>query len=214
MRRAVLLVMTGVLLAGSRAEGRQTPDLASVTAGMQKRYASMENVSARFTQEVRFGFSNIRQEFTGTLRMKKPNKIRIESESQTLVTDGATVWAYSPVNKQVVIDHYKENKNSITPDRFLGSIPDNFYATVLGTETGSGGRQVVLKLVPKDDASFIRAVRLYVEEGVWTVRRIAVEDVNETTTNYTIEDLQLNTPLDGTTFVFMPPPGTDIVDLR
>jgi outer membrane lipoprotein carrier protein len=190
------------------------PALSAVTDGMQKRYASMENAAARFTQEVRFGFSKIRQEFKGTLKMKKPNMFRIESEHQVLVTDGSTVWAYSPVNKQVVVDHYKENRNTISPDRFLVSIPENYYATVLGTEQAGKARLVTLKLVPKDDASFIRSVKLTVEEGAWTVKRISVEDINETTTTYTIEELTFNSTVDDKTFVFTPPPGTDIVDLR
>lgn len=190
------------------------PDLSAVTGGMQKRYASMENASARFTQEVRFGFSKIRQEFKGTLKMKKPSRFRIESEHQVLVTDGSTVWAYSPVNKQVVVDHYKENQNSISPDRFLVSIPETYYATVLGTEPGTNMRLVNLKLVPKDDASFIRSVKLTVEEGTWIVKRISVEDINETTTTYTIEELTFNGKIADEAFVFTPPSGTDIVDLR
>ncbi len=190
------------------------PQLSTITDGMQMRYASMENAAARFTQEVRFGFSNIRQEFKGTLKMKKPNRFRIESEHQVLVTDGSTVWAYSPVNKQVVVDHYKENRNTISPDRFLVSIPENYYAAVLGTEQAGNTRLVTLKLVPKDDASFVRSVKLTIEEGVWIVKRISVEDVNETTTTYTIEELTFNSTVDEKTFVFTPPPGTDIVDLR
>ncbi|MEX2117573.1 MAG: outer membrane lipoprotein chaperone LolA [Bacteroidota bacterium] len=190
------------------------PELSIVTVGMQKRYAEMQNAVARFTQEVRFGFSNIRQEFKGTLTMKKPTRFRIESEHQVLVTDGSTVWAYSPVNKQVVVDHYKENRNTISPDRFLVSIPDTYYATVLGTEPGGKARLVTLKLVPKDDTSFIRSVKLTVEEGVWIVKRITVEDINETTTTYTIEEITFNSTIDDKAFVFTPPPGTDIVDLR
>ncbi len=190
------------------------PELRTVTEGMQKRYAVMENAVARFTQEVRFGFSKIRQEFKGTLTMKKPNRFRIDSEHQVLVTDGSTVWAYSPVNKQVVVDHYKENHNTISPDRFLVSIPQNYYATVLGTEPGGKARLVTLKLVPKDDTSFIRSVKLTVEEGAWIVKRIAVDDINETTTTYTIEELTFNSTIDDKAFVFTPPPGTDIVDLR
>jgi outer membrane lipoprotein-sorting protein len=146
--------------------------------------------------------------------MKKPNRFRIESEHQVLVTDGSTVWAYSPVNKQVVVDHYKENRNSISPERFLVSIPENYYATILGTESAGKGRLVTLKLVPKDDASFVRSVKLAVEEGTWQVKRIAVEDINESTTTYTIEELTFNSSIDDKDFVFVPSPGTDIVDLR
>jgi outer membrane lipoprotein carrier protein len=192
----------------------QEPSLSDVTDGMQKRYAAMENIVADFSQKVHFGFSNIRQEFSGTLTFRKPNKLRMESEHQTLVTDGMTVWAYSPVNHQVVIDHYKENKNTITPDRFLVNLPENYYATILGTEQSAQSKNVILKLVPKDDTSFIRSVKLWVEHGSWVVKAIEITDVNETTTTYAIKSMVLNTNVAQSAFSFTPPPGTDIVDLR
>jgi outer membrane lipoprotein carrier protein len=214
MMTAVLLgvfMRAAMFAAGSEL---QDPTLANVTAGMKKRFDSMENAVATFTQEVRFGFSNIRQEFSGTLTMKKPNKYRIESEHQTLVTDGQTVWAYSPVNKQVVIDRYKENRNTISPEQFLINLPETYYAAVLGTEKSDRQTVAVLKLVPKDDASFIRSVKLWVESASWMVRKIQIEDVNETVTTYSIRELTLNASVGDALFQFSPPQGTDVVDLR
>lgn len=192
----------------------QTPTIEEVTAKMQRRYETIDNLVAEFSQHVRFGFSKLEQEFKGTLSMKKPNLYRVESEHQTLVTDGSTVWAYSPVNKQVVIDRYKENQNSITPDRFLMNLPESYYATVLGIEREQQKTLVLLKLVPKDDRSFVKSVKLWVENGTWVVRRILVLDVNETETTYVIHTLSINTNLKETKFSFSPPAGTEVVDLR
>src|SRR5512141_3257524 len=89
-----------------------------ITDRLQKKYESIQDATARFTQHVKFGFSKIEQNFSGTLRMKRPNKYRVETDYQTLVTDGATVWSYSPVNKQVLIDRYKETSDSFAPEQF------------------------------------------------------------------------------------------------
>lgn len=210
----IRLLITLIWFLAPSLQTPQQPSIAEVTERMERRYKMIDNVTARFSQDVKFGFSQIEQNFTGTLIMKKPNKYRLESEHQTLVTDGQTVWAYSPVNKQVVIDTYKENQNSISPDQFLLNLPANYYATVLGTEPGSPARLVLLKLVPKDDRSFIKSVKLWVDEQSWVVRKILIADVNETETTYTIENLKLNTPINDTTFTFSPPPGTEVVDLR
>ncbi|MBI2619154.1 MAG: outer membrane lipoprotein chaperone LolA [Ignavibacteriales bacterium] len=193
---------------------QQAPSLSDVTGGMQQRFEMIDNLIAEFSQQVKFGFSKIEQEFQGTLTMKKPNRYRVESEHQTLVTDGSTVWAYSPVNKQVVIDRYKENQNSITPDKFLLNLPESYYATVLGTEGEQQKTMVVLKLVPRDDRSFVKSVKLWVEDGTWVVRRILIQDVNESETTYSIHSLTLNTNVKDTQFSFSPPPGTEVVDLR
>lgn len=213
MKRIAAGVVAGILVVHVVA-GQQNPSLATVTGGMKKRFDTMESVVTTFTQKVKFGFSNIRQEFSGTLTMKKPNKFRIESEHQTLVTDGRTVWAYSPVNKQVVIDHYKENRNTISPEQFLMSLPETYYAAVLGTEKKGETLQVILKLVPKDDAAFIRSVKLWVEMSSWVVRSMEIEDVNETVTTYVINELTLNSPVADGVFTFSAPAGTEIVDLR
>ena len=194
--------------------GAQQLSMNQVTENMQRRYEMIDNVVAGFSQQVKLGFSNIEQRFIGTLTMKKPKMYRVESEHQTLVTDGSTVWAYSPANKQVVIDKYKENQNSISPDQFLLNLPSEYYSTLLGRESEGTRSLLTVKLVPKDDRSFIRSVKLWVVEGTWDVRRIVIVDVNETETTYVIERLSLNTTINDTVFSFSPLPGTEIVDLR
>jgi outer membrane lipoprotein carrier protein len=194
--------------------GAQQLSINELTAHMQRRYLTIDNVVAKFTQQVKFGFSKMEQHFDGTLTMKKPKMYRIESEHQTLVTDGSTVWAHSPVNKQVVIDRYKENQNSISPDLFLLKIPSDYYSTLLGKETGAAKSLWTVKLVPKDDRSFIRSVKLWIVDGTWDVQKIAIVDVNETETTYVIDRLSVNTPINDTLFSFSPPSGTEIVDLR
>ena len=194
--------------------GAQQLSMNQVTENMQRRYEMIDNVVAGFSQQVKLGFSNIEQRFIGTLTMKKPKMYRVESEHQTLVTDGLTVWAYSPANKQVVIDKYKEKQNSISPDQFLLNLPSEYYSTLLGRESEGTRSLLTVKLVPKDDRSFIRSVKLWVVEGTWDVRRIVIVDVNETETTYVIERLSLNTTINDTVFSFSPPPATEIVDLR
>jgi chaperone LolA len=185
-----------------------------VTDHIQQRYAMIDDATAEFEQDVKFGYSNIEQTFSGTITMKKPNRYRIESEHQTIVTDGSTVWAYSAANNQVIIDKYKENQNSVTPERFMLNLPANYYASLIGKEKGKNGDLVILKLIPKDDRSFVKSVRIWVEERNWMVRKIVIVDVNETETTYAIKDIKLNTNVKDKLFVFVPPAGAEVVDLR
>jgi len=211
MRKFSLIVFAGLVFQQAAA---QQISMSELTSNMQRRYETIENVVAKFAQQVKFGFSNIEQRFTGTLIMKKPRMYRIESEHQTLVTDGTTVWAYSPVNKQVVVDKYKEKQNSISPDLFLLNLPSDYYSTLLGKETEAEKSLLTVKLVPKDDRSFIKSVKLWIVDGTWDVRKILIVDVNETETLYVIDRLSQNTAINDSLFSFSPPPGTEIVDLR
>jgi outer membrane lipoprotein carrier protein len=192
----------------------QQPDVKDVTQRIQRRYETIEDATARFSQHVKFGYSKIEQNFSGTLMMKKPNRYRIESEHQTLVTDGTTVWSYSPVNKQVIVDRYKENQNSLSPEQFLLNLPSNYYASILGSDQADGTSLVALRLVPKDDQSFVRSMKVWVEKETWVVRKVELVDVNDTQTVYTVHDVRLNTNIQGSAFAFSPPSGTEVVDLR
>ncbi len=185
-----------------------------VTGNLQRRYESMQDAVAKFTQHVKFSFSKIEQTFDGTLTMKRPNKYRVESEHQTFVTDGSAIWSYSPINKQVLVDRYKENHNTISPEQFLLKLPEQYYATLLGRDTVAKAHTFVLKLVPKDDQAFIKSVKVWVEDGTWTVRKVLIVDVNDTETQYSINDLKLNTNVNDSLFSFTPPAGTEVVDLR
>jgi len=185
-----------------------------VTEHMQETFARITTVRASFVQTVKFGFTNIEQTFEGTLAMRKPKKYRIESEHQTIVTDGKTVWLYSPVNRQVVIDHFKENTNSVSPENFLTTLPSTYFLSLLAREQAGGRSLLLLRMVPKDDRSFIQSVKLWIDEKKWEVRKIQVVDANETETTYVLKDMQTNVKLDDSLFEFSPPDSTETVDLR
>lgn len=185
-----------------------------VTEQLHHRYEMIDDATIQFEQHVKFGFSNIEQNFIGTLKMKKPKYYRIESEHQTIVTDGITVWAYSTANNQVIIDKYKENSNSISPEQFMVNLPGNYYVSLLGQEKQTTGNVALLKLVPKDDRSFVKSVKISVEENGWMLRKILIIDVNETETTYTVKDIKLNTNIKERVFAFDTPEGAEVVDLR
>lgn len=213
MKKLFLTLICFLSVAETLAQSKEL-SVAEITDRMQKRYERIDNAVADFTQIVQFGFSKIEHQFSGVVTMKKPNKYRIESEHQTIVTDGATVWAYSPVNNQVVIDRYKENQNSVSPERFFVNLPSNFYVTIVGREKDKDANLHILKLVPKDDRSFIKTVRIWIEDRSWNVRKVSILDSNETETTYVLSNLQLNSKMNDNRFTFVPPPETEIVDLR
>jgi outer membrane lipoprotein carrier protein len=207
----IILLIAGSSLAFSQ---QHEYTVKEVTDKLQKRYDALQDATAHFTQHVKFGFSKIEQDFAGTFRMKRPNKYRVETEYQTLVTDGGTVWSYSPVNKQVLIDRYKESSDSFAPEQFLLNLPANYYASMVQEEKNSDATLIVLKLVPKDDQSFIKSMKVWVEEGSWVVRRVEMLDVNDTEKTYNVQDIKINTGLANGTFTFTAPAGTEVVDLR
>jgi chaperone LolA len=210
----VRLFIALVFCAASVSAQDSDPTVKEITEKIQARSSMIDDAVATFQQHVKFGYSSIEQSFSGTLSLKKPNRYRIESDQQVVVTDGATVWAYTPTNNQVLIDRYKENENSLSPEKFLLNLPATYYVSLVGSEKSAGSTRYVLKLVPKDDRSFVRSVKVWIDGATWNARRIMLVDVNDTETTYVITELKLNTNLPLKTFSFSAPAGTEVVDLR
>jgi len=213
MKIPITAVIYFSLFIGTRTQEKDWT-VKQVTDQLQHRYEMIDDASVQFEQHVKFGYSNIEQNISGMLKMKKPKHYRVESDQQTIVTDGKTVWAYSHANNQVIIDTYKENSNSISPEQFMLNLPANYYASLMGYEKQAAGNIILLKLVPKDDRSFVKSVKVFVEENTWMLRKIVILDVNETETTYAVKDMKLNTNIKEKTFTFEIPAGSEIVDLR
>ena len=201
-----------ILFSFCAAQDKTSLTAMDVVANVQATYSSLTDASAEFTQTVKFKYTKNEQRFVGTVQMKKGNRYRVASPQQTLVTDGKTVWVYSPVNKQVVIDAYKENAQTFSPEKFIFGLPKNYSAVFVGDRTGD---VVVLKLAPRAGANaFIKSLKVWIAEADWTAQRVEFVDGNETQTIYTVRNFRKNPGLADALFVLEPPPGVEVVDLR
>lgn len=186
----------------------------NIVQNVQRTYQDIDNAIIKYEQIVEFPVTRAQQTFEGIVYMKRPNYYRIESEQQTVVTDGSTIWSYNPFADQVIVDIYKEDEQVFTPDRFLLTIPDDFYVTVGDRETIDDASLILLRLVPKDDHQFVRSMRLWIDDTKWIVRRAEIIDLNDNKTTYRVRDIQLNTGVDMDLFFYQPSENIEIIDLR
>lgn len=135
-----LAVATGSFLIAHPVSAGDDPD--AVIAKLQKKYDSIRDASVEFTETVRFGVTQSEQSFSGKFSMKRGNMYRIDLGHENIVTDGLTVWSYSKINNQVLIDKYKEDPKSFSPDKVLVNVPANYRASALGGIPFNGSRQL------------------------------------------------------------------------
>ena len=203
--KKLIIVLLAVLTHGALS---QTVPPTEVLENVQKRYTSLTDAAAKFSQKVSFKYAKIEQSFTGSVKMKKGNRYRIESQQQTLVTDGKTVWLYTPASKQVLIDSYKNDPSTFSPDRMLLGLPKNFQATLLNEDASAAGATYVLKLAPKtntESTKLFKSMKVWVAEKDWSIRKIEYIDLNETTTMYTLSALQFDSGVSDDAFRFAVP---------
>lgn len=181
---------------------------------LQTKYQSIRDASITFTQHALFAITKAEQSFDGKLLMKKGNKYRIEMEQQLIITDGSIVWTYSKLNNQVIIDRYKDDPRSFTPDKVLMTLSGNYTAANLGTESFAKREFTILKLTPKAPRSGIRWMKVWVDEEELLMRKVQVADRSENIMTYTLGSITSNEGLVDSLFRFAPPPGAEIIDLR
>ena len=189
-------------------------EASDVLKRLEKKYNSIHDVKVSFQQHVHFGVTEAEQSFSGTLAMKKGNQYRIELEDQTIVTDGKSVWSYVRNNNQVIIDKYREDPNSFSPDKVLVNVPAHFIATLLGKERLGHEETTILKLNPKDPRSNIQWMKIWVDNDESLMRQVQVLDVSDNLTTYIIDRIAMNTGIEESQFHFEPPQAVEIIDLR
>ncbi len=182
-----------------------------VLENVQTKYSQMNDVSADFIQSIKLRYKQSGQKTSGTIQLKKGNKYRIEMEQQTIVTDGKTVWMYSPNTKQVLIDVFKQNRQQFSPDKFLVGLPKNFSATTLDTANG----QLILTLEPTKTASvssIMTSVKVWVNKNSWLIEKIEYSDKNGTATSIVISNIRFNKGIADSSFRFEITPEMKTVD--
>lgn len=182
-----------------------------IIQNVQDVYKNISDAKATFTQIIRHSKSKAHTS-SGTIYIKKEKKYRIETGSQTIVTDGVTSWSYTPSKKQVIIDYYKETGNTFSPNKYLFQYPENFYSDLEGTEQLSGKDVYVLKLTPRE-SGYVNSSKLWVDKNEWLIKKIHIV-TDETTSTYTLKNVQLDIGLSDSKFTFTPPEGVEVIDMR
>jgi len=186
-------------------------DAQEIIKKVQSKYNTIKDAQASYSQTIKYS-SGSSQSSSGTIYIQKEDKYRIESKNEVIVTDGVTSWSYKKKKKQVVIDNYKNDGNTFSPNKFLFSYPENFYSDLEGTETVSGTECYLLKLSPRHKGS-VKSAKIWVDVSDNLIRKITINS-SESTSTYTLKKITLDAGLSSSKFTFSPPEGVEVIDLR
>ena len=186
-------------------------DAQEIIKNVQSKYNSITDATANYTQTVKYS-SGKSSSSSGIIYIQKEDKYRIETKNDVIVTDGVTSWAYSKKKNQVIIDNYKDNGNTFSPNKFLFSYPVNFYSDLEGDENVGGNDCYLLKLTPRKKGS-IKEAKICVDKSSNLIRKIVIT-TSESTSTYVLKKITLDSGVSNSKFSFSPPEGVEIVDLR
>lgn len=186
-------------------------DAQEIIKSVQDKYRDIKDAKATFSLSESFSGGKS-SSAGGTIMIKKENKYKIKTDKFTLVTDGSTSWSYTPSKKQVVVDYYKDDGNSFSPNKYLFNYPENFYSDLSGEEKVNKKDCFVLKLTPRNKGN-IKSAMVWVDKNESLIRKITIT-TSESTKTYTLKTITLDPGLGSSEFTFTPPSGVEVIDLR
>ncbi|MEM1054313.1 MAG: outer membrane lipoprotein carrier protein LolA [Bacteroidota bacterium] len=202
--RLATIALAFVVLSSGHATAQNAD---TVARQLQERYGAVNALSADFTQSV--GGESLR----GSIQVKG-EAFRLSLPSQTLVTDGTTLWSYSEEEAQVVIQTYDPSDVGFQIGQLFTDYLAVFRPTGASKATIGGVEHDVLALRPREAGSSVRDVTLYARSSDGVPTRIRVHDVNGTTLAFDLRNVRLNPNIPQSRFSFEAPRGTETVDLR
>lgn len=190
-------------------------DARQVAAAIDARYNGMKSLRAEFSESYSGG--GMQRNESGTLWIKKPGKMRWDYTSpqkKIFVTDGSAAWFYIPGERQARRTPLKSLNDLRSPLRYLLG-RTKLEKEVRGLSLAPDVRpavagDVVLRGVPvgmEDRVSML----LLESDGQGFLRRIVMQELDGSTTEFRLENQRENVPVSDGEFNFHPPAGVEVL---
>lgn len=213
-----LFVALGILFcAGSvRADARGS----EVVGKLQKKFAELKTLSARFVKQHYWRLMEQHQEMKGTLLVQQPNRFRMDSDVQVVVSDGKTAWNYAPANAQVLVSDYSAIANDRSYEKLLfdlillGGYDENYTPVYVGEKKVQRKTCYVVDLSARKEDTYIHTIRLWIDKRLYLVRQVEYRNIHDDITTFVLSDLKVNKRVKADQFTFHVPNGVELIDLR
>lgn len=206
----ILLLAAGLLLAAAA-----PPAAPDVVGRIEARYRGLRSLQGRYLQTATLQAAGHTERATGKFFLKRPAMMRWEQESpepRLLVTDGTTLWTYSPLDRQAVSQPVGPALQASPSLHFLSGMATlGATFTVASILEDPAGDALFVSLTPKTADPAVRRLILRVLRRTALVDRLTVVDAYENSTVLEFSAVRENPGLPDRLFRFSPPPGTDVI---
>lgn len=182
----------------------QVTDGTSLLKELQEKYKTINDFTATFRQSTKTG-----PVAAGEFYYKTKNKFRIELDSRTIVSDGETVWNYTPKNNKVIITFSDDETNSFSIEDYVFNFPEKCK---VGEILNDDGNKILL-LKPNSAELDFKEVKLMINDSS-LIDEIELTDLMDNVYRVELKNTKINQSLSDKLFTFDIPQGTQIIDLR
>jgi len=183
-------------------------------------WGKVKTARATFEQTVTNSLTGSSATAHGEYQQQRPNRVAIrftDPSGDRIVSDGASVWVYLPSSAPgQVVKRSASDATALPLDitgEFLTDPRGRYDITSAGVGTVAGHPAKALLLSPKaqTQAPFTKAT-IWVDDDDALIRQFEVVEPSGVTRRIRITSLDLNVPVDKSTFSFTPPAGVRVVE--
>ena len=187
----------------------------SVADAVDHRYNNLRSMQAQFTEH--YSGNGLERTESGTLSLKKPGKMRWEYQqprAKLFVSDGKLAWFYVPGENQARQAQIKKLDDLRTPLRYLlghTKLEKEFTGLSLAPDVQPmNAGDTILRGVPPSMADRVSQVLLEITPE-HRIARIAVQELDGSTTEFVFSGEVDNAALPDAQFEFKPPAGVEVL---
>jgi outer membrane lipoprotein carrier protein len=195
---------------------------AAVATSARAPYADVQQIVRRTkslydatkTAEVRFEQSSTQGTTSGTLQFTNGNRYRLEFPKQTIVSNGSTIWTYTPSRNQVVISKAKTRSGGLTPSEVLTKFPGSYRPTLVGERTVDGRNVYVVRCdAGAEKIGDVTSATLYIDRSSFRFHRIELQSPTLGAITLKVTAAKYNIAIPDARFQFTPPAGARVINL-
>jgi outer membrane lipoprotein carrier protein len=188
------------------------PNISEILDGVEKRYNRVRTLQVFFEQTYDAPRRGPRTE-TGELFLRKPGRMRWEYSSpkgKLFISDGKTVWLYTPDLNRVERTKVKESDDLRAPLAFLLGRVDferDFKRFLSRQKNG----QTWITAEPKSDRLLFRDIEFRVGPQ-FQIEELIITDQMNSVMSFRFASEKVNPPLNDRLFAFQPPAGAEVIE--
>ena len=204
------LVLLIIFLFSSAALAITSEELATK---VEEKYRSIKDLSMNFTKTLESEIFETQKETKGQMYLKNPEKFRIETKDEIIVTDGKFLWTYSEQNEQVIKSRLDRSKNIFKPNQYLSNFRKEYKAELTGEEKINKTKCYKLVLTPKKEDPFITKMIIWIDKKSLLAKKLEYKDSNDNQITLVFDKIKINKGIKDSKFVFEAPEGVEELDL-
>ena len=205
----LFLCLPGFFLAGGSG---QTDEMGELLNKIEQSYANLNDLQMSFKKETESQIFTKSEATRGSIFIKQPNKFRLESSEEVIVSDGKFLWNYAKTLNQVTKQNLKKGQE-FSFLSFVKDIQDKYQVELSGSEKVEGVECRRIILSPRQKGTDFEKLTLWVDGKIYLIRKMETEDLRANVTTFRFAGIKVDTKLKDGKFLMQLPKKAELVDL-